>query len=71
MGGADLKSRCTIGCVLGMGLLACLLWGCHPQEAATNGREEGGESMNQPLQTEGTLLDKRPDVTELATFAMG
>jgi len=50
--------------------------GCLPaqhQEAATK-TQEGGDEMQQPMETfrvQGTQLDRRPQQTALATFALG
>lgn len=45
-----------------------------PGEIMDTTEEEGGESMQQPIEViraEGTQLDRRPQQTELATFALG
>ncbi len=48
-------------------MFVVIMTGCHTSEQL----EEGGETMeSQDLKT-GTLLDERPEVTELATFGLG
>ena len=45
-----------------------------PGEIMDTTEEEGGDEMQQPievLRAEGTRLDRQPQQTELATFALG